>query len=320
MRGQTRLAGARAVRRASAVAVYHRSLALVLLPFLVVASFLLYVLPGETDTLFAWTIEPPLTAMLLGSAYLGGIWFFGASTRVGSWRAVRRGMPAVLVFASLLLAATLQHLDRFHAGHPSFIAWIALYLVAPVFVLIEIRLHRRVDDGSDAPREYRIPLPLRVMLATLGLIVTAAGLALFLAPALVLDAWPWALTPLTAQVIGAVLTLPGVVNAHLLIDARWSAFRTVFQAQLFSLVFIIGALLVTGKELGETPGAVALPTFIGIAALAYASFYIHCETRIATPGASPDRDGRRSTTRQRVTPPGGAVRRARAAAGHRAAR
>ncbi|MBF4629630.1 hypothetical protein ITJ42_00180 [Clavibacter michiganensis subsp. phaseoli] len=264
----------------SAAATYHRALALALLPFLVAASFMLYVLPRDTGTLFAWTIDPPITAMLLGSAYVGGIWFFGASTRTGSWRAVRRGMPAVLVFASLLLIATLMHLDRFHAGHPSFIAWSALYLTAPVLVLIEIRLHRGEDVGADAPREHRIALPVRVALAVLGLGSLAAGLTLFLAPVLALTAWPWALTPLTAQVVGAVLTLPGVVNLQLLTDSRWSAFRTVFQAQLVSLAFIIGALVLGRGDLSSTPGAVAFAAGIGLTALAYVLLYVYCEARL----------------------------------------
>jgi hypothetical protein len=268
-----------------APAAFLRRLALGLLPFLAVASVLLYLLPDRTDALFAWTIDPAMTAMLLGSAYVGGIWFFGATLRTGDWRAVRRGMPAVLVFATLLLVATLSHLDRFHAGHVSFVAWIALYLASPPLVLVAMALHRGADDGSDAPHEHRIARPVRLALGTLGLGGVVVGLALFLAPPALVAAWPWALTPLTAQVVGAVLTLPGVVDLQLLVDGRWSAFRTVFQAQLVSLACIVGAVALRRADLHlSTPGGIAFVVGIGVAAVAYAAVYVHAERRARRPG------------------------------------
>ena len=58
--------GARALDR---VLPYTRVVAYVIIPFLVAAAFLLLVLPGGTEQHFAWTINPPVTAMLslLGS-------------------------------------------------------------------------------------------------------------------------------------------------------------------------------------------------------------------------------------------------------------
>jgi hypothetical protein len=264
--------------RRSAASAYTRVLAIAILPFLVAASVLLYLFPRDTGSLFAWTIDPPVTAMLLGSAYLGGIWFFCAAARTSSWRAVRRGMLAVLVFSSLLFIATLLHFDRFHAGHISFLTWFTLYAATPVLVLLAMMLNRGGDDGSDAPLEYRLGLPIRVVLAVLGLVAMAVGATLFVAPQLLLSSWPWALTPLTARVVGAVLTLPGVVNLGLLVDPRWSAFRTVFQAQLFSLIFIISALAVSRDNFVQaSPGAVAFQGGIALSVVAYSVLYAHCE-------------------------------------------
>jgi hypothetical protein len=275
--------------RRSAGSTYTRVLAIAILPFLIAASVLLYLLPRDTGSLFAWTINPPITAMLLASAYLGGIWFFGAAARPGNWRAVRRGMPAVFVFASLLLIATLLHLDKFHAGHISFITWLVLYLTTPVLVLLAMVLSRGADDGSDAPLEYRLGLPIRMVLALVGLVAMAVGVALFVAPQLFLSSWPWALTPLTARVVGAVLTLPGVVNLALLVDPRWSAFRTVFQAQLFSLVFIIGALVLGRDDVDQArPGAIAFQSGIAVSAVAYVALYIYCERRRQPPSRPAD--------------------------------
>ncbi|MEG9248468.1 hypothetical protein V6S67_10255 [Arthrobacter sp. Soc17.1.1.1] len=270
--------------RNSAASTYTRVLAVAILPFLMVATVLLYLLPRDTDSLFAWTIDPPMTAMFLASAYLGGIWFFSAAARPGNWRAVRRGMPAVFVFASLLLVATLLHLDRFHAGHISFVTWLVLYLTTPALVLLAMVLNRGADDGSDAPLEYHLGLPVRIVLALVGLVALVVGVTLFVNPQLFLSSWPWTLTPLTARVVGAALTLPGVVNLALLVDPRWSAFRTVFQAQLFSLVFIIGALILSRGDFDQgSPGAIAFQSGIAVSVVAYAALYAYCERRRQPP-------------------------------------
>ena len=46
------------------------------IPFLVVAFIILFIFPDQTGMLFAWKIQPSISAMMLGSAYAGGIYFF----------------------------------------------------------------------------------------------------------------------------------------------------------------------------------------------------------------------------------------------------
>jgi hypothetical protein len=248
------------------------------LPFLVAASVLLYVLPTRTEELFAWTIDPSLTAMMLASAYAGGIWFFAQVVRLRRWHRVKHGLPAVVLFATLLGIATILHWDRFHFGHISFITWVTLYLSTPFLALAALLANRRADDGAPEERDARIPLPLRLLLAIIGILALVCGLGLFIVPAFGIDNWAWTLTPLTARVTGAVLTLPGMVNLGLLYDARWSAFRWVFQAQLVSLVFLGAALLVAGGDLlWSRPAAPLFVAGIGLSFLVYVAFYAYNE-------------------------------------------
>ncbi|HEY1409688.1 MAG TPA: hypothetical protein VF434_12145, partial [Promineifilum sp.] len=46
------------------------------IPFLIAAFIILYLLPGTTGERFAWEIGSPLTAALMGAGYLGGAYFF----------------------------------------------------------------------------------------------------------------------------------------------------------------------------------------------------------------------------------------------------
>jgi len=259
---------------------YTRVLAYVLIPFLVAAAFLLLVLPGATDQLFAWTIAQPITAMLLGSAYAGGIWFFVQVAVQRQWHRVRHGFPAVLVFATLLCAATFIHLEKFHFGHISFVTWVALYVSTPVLVLIAIVLNLREDDRRPEGDDVEIPALWRYLLALVGAAASVTGFVLFLVPSLLIDAWAWEVTPLTARVVGAVLTLPGMVNVWMLWDDRWSAFRRVFQAQLVSLACILVAIAVQfGALQWARPSAWLFVVGIVVSAIVYVVFYVSLERR-----------------------------------------
>jgi hypothetical protein len=261
---------------------FTRVVALVIVPFLVVASVLLLVLPTRTEQLFAWTIAPLFTAMLLGSAYVGGIVYFLGVMRLRRWHRIQYGIPAVFLFATLLGAATLLHWDRFHAGHLSFVVWAVLYVTTPVLVAISWVLNRAADPGMPEERDTVIPLVARGTFAALGLASLLAGALMFAFPAQVIEVWAWDVTPLTARVVGAILTLPGAVNVWLLVDSRWSSFRWMLQAELASLGFILLSLVIAGRDLHG--GRVAAPLFVGAivaATVGYATLYVYCERRMA---------------------------------------
>ena len=259
---------------------YTRVVAYVIIPFLVAAAFLLLVLPGGTEQHFSWTIAPPITAMLLGSAYAGGIWFFVQVAVQRRWHRVRHGFPAVLVFASLASAATFLHWDRFHFGHVSFITWVVLYVTTPVLVLLVILLNSRADDGAPEAGDVTIPSPWRYVLALVGAAASVTGLVLFAVPSLLVGVWAWEVTPLTARIVGVVLTLPGMVNIWMLWDSRWSAFRRVFQAQLVSLACIVLAIVVRFGDLEwERPAAWLFSVGIAVSAAVYVAFYVTLERR-----------------------------------------
>ncbi len=262
---------------------YTVGLSVFVIPFLVAASVLLYLLPMRTEELFAWTIAPSLTAMLLASAYLGGIWYFFLVIRLRRWHRIQYGFAAVFVFATLLGIATALHWDRFHFGHISFVTWAALYVTTPFLTLAAIVANRPADPRAGEDVDVEIPRPARIALAVVGILALACGLALFIAPGLFLEMWAWELTPLTARVVGAVLTLPGVVNIWLLTDSRWSSFRWMFQAQLVSLAFITAALVMAWNDLDwARPAAVLFVGGIMLSFVAYALFYGYNERRLRT--------------------------------------
>jgi hypothetical protein len=257
-----------------------RVVAIVIVPFLVAAAFLLFLFPERTGELFAWPIAPPLSAYMLASAYVGGIWFFLGVAATRRWHRVAPGFPAVVVFAGALLVATLLHLDRF-SQNISFYTWIVLYATTPFLVAWLWWMQRRSDDGRLEAQDCRVPRAVRGVMLAVGAASLITGAVMFLAPSLVIPIWAWELTPLTARVVGAVLSLPGVVAIGFLRDDRWSSFRILFQAQLVSLVAIICSLIVGREALRwdrlATPAFLAL---IAIAFVGYVGLTVAMETRI----------------------------------------
>ncbi len=67
----------------------------IIVPFLVAAFAILYLFPDHTQELFAWGIQPRMSAMMLGAAYLGGAYFFVRAAADARWHWVKVGFPPV---------------------------------------------------------------------------------------------------------------------------------------------------------------------------------------------------------------------------------
>ena len=169
-----------------------------------IAGILLFGLATETDRFFSWTIEPPLTAAFLGAAYWAACVLLTWAARQRSWAMARTTLPPVLTIAVLLLTATLIGLDKFDLDSVFGWFWLVVYIIVPpllIYLVVE-----QVRSAGAVPEGAR-PLPpaARGILAIQGAVLLVVGGALFIAPEAADPLWPWALTPLTAEAVGAFL-------------------------------------------------------------------------------------------------------------------
>lgn len=214
-----------------------RGLSLAIIPFLLVAFVLLYLFPGDTKRLFAWTINPTMTPMMLASAYLGGAYFFVRVLKVKRWNVVRTGFLSVCLFASLLGIATIVHWDRFNHHHVTFWLWSGLYFTTPFLVFGCWFVNRRY---AAAPRddERRLGSVAQWVIGVVGLLALAQGIVMFLRPSVIIPNWPWLLTPLTCQVLGAIFCL-GSAGIAVLRDARWSSVKLMLEVEILMVALIL---------------------------------------------------------------------------------
>jgi hypothetical protein len=188
------------------------------------AGIQLFVFTGQTGHFFAWTIGNPLSAAFLGAAYWAAVAIEALAGRQALWTNARIAVPAVFVFTVLTVTATLTHLGQLHLGarfaagtQIVTVAWIAIYVLVPALMLILLAVQARTP-GADPPRTAGLPGWLYILLAVQAVVLLGLGIALFAAPAQAAPLWPWALTPMMAQAIGAWLISLGVAAGQALLE------------------------------------------------------------------------------------------------------
>jgi hypothetical protein len=216
-----------------------RCVSLVIIPFLAVAFVVLVPWPSDTARLFAWDIEPTLTPMVLGSVYLGGAYFFLRAFRAKEWHTVKGGFVPVGTFATLMGLATIAHWDKFLHTHLAFWLWAGLYFTTPFLVFCVFLVNRKHDVPATSA-DLLLSVGVSRIIAVVGGLSLLTGVFLFLLPNQAVTFWPWTLTPLTSQVLGAIFCL-GMAGLGALFDRRWSSARVLLQVAALMLALIVAA-------------------------------------------------------------------------------
>jgi hypothetical protein len=225
------------------------------------ATHQLLVLGGHTDRFWPWTIKNPATVGFLAAAYAAGFLLSVLSLRQRSWTHVRVAVGTVTVFTFLTLLATVIHAHRLHLSAADPLArggswfWLAVYVVVP---LVGVAVLGRQEQ--DRPRQRDVvlrPLParLRLVLAGQGVVLLAAGVVLFLGGLTVhhgmrtLGVWPWPVTPLSSQVLGAWLIAFGVGAGLVLAEGDLARLRVPAIAYTAFGAFQLVVLAVNGAHM-----------------------------------------------------------------------
>lgn len=211
------------------------------------AGLVLFVFPLRTAEWFAWTVNPPMTAVFLGAAYWASAGLEVAGARSATWDSARLAVWPVFVFTSLTLGITVLHLDRFHLSPGSgplaqfaAWAWLAIYAVVPVAMVVisrvQVRSRPAIPNTLTAERRPVLPAGLRWLLGGIAAVLVLYGVALLAVPLVAAVWWPWQLSELTARAVGAWL-----------IGLGWAAgqgqlsgdLRSVRPVALTSVAFVI---------------------------------------------------------------------------------
>lgn len=210
------------------------------------AGLVLFVFPLRTGEWFAWTVNPPMTAVFLGASYWASAGLEVTGARSKSWDSARLAVWPVFVFTTLTFGVTLLHLDRFHlSSDAAFLAqvaawaWLAIYAAVPVAMLVigwmQVRARRPAPKSATAGRPV-LPAALRLLLAGIAGVLLLYGVALLAVPVYAATWWPWPLSELTARAVGAWLVGLGWAAAQ---GQSSGDLRNIRPVALTSVGFVI---------------------------------------------------------------------------------
>ena len=167
--------------------------------------------PADTQTNFAWPIQPVVMAAVLGAFYASSALLFLLPLFAKRWEMIRVMILPTALFATVQLIATFLHWDKFSIGTTPFYVWFASYLLPPpIFIAAHLWHQRRVkpqNTQSDSP----LPAWIRWLFMICGSLIAAGAILVFIFPNLLIPVFPWKLTPLTARSLCAWIMIVGVI-------------------------------------------------------------------------------------------------------------
>jgi len=221
-----------------------RIVAVMIVPFLLLAFYILYLHPETSGERFAWEIKPVMMDMFMGAGYMAGAYFFLNVVFGRAWHRIAVVFIAITAFTTSMLLATIIHWSRFDIHHLPFQAWLILYVVSPFLIPSLWIYNQKADPATLQPGDMVVPNTIRLTIRVIGATLTLVTIISFLVPNLLIQIWPWDLTPLTARVTSAWISLFGIGSLYLSTEQRWSSWNLVLETiSVWEILILIGGFI-----------------------------------------------------------------------------
>ncbi|HEX6235249.1 MAG TPA: hypothetical protein VFZ63_19125 [Jiangellaceae bacterium] len=227
-----------------------------------VSGLALLVWPDETGEFFSWGLGPPPLASLVGGLYLASAVTFGVAIRL-PWRYARSLVAASVALTVPTLIATFIHLDVFDFSRWQAVAWLVLFIAAPLFWTTMLVVNR-----AAVPREERrVRWPSAVALLALAVLLVVLAIVLWIDPAAGPRVLPFEPSPLGGRFIGCWA-------AFLAVMATRAALRPAeAKLPLIALVaYPLGALVAGLRSFSDLSPPGARWTYLAVLGLTAAVF------------------------------------------------
>lgn len=189
----------------------------------------------------------PLNARFIAALYLGGGVVILLSAFVRRAVDARIALYALSVITALVLLMTFAYWGEFTRDGIPWI-WMFTYLVDPVIAPFAI-VALGIVEGA-APGRHRLTALFVGEAAVFG----GCGIVLLFAPRAMVDAWPWALTPLLARVYASFFLAFALGAALAAFDRRPAAIRPFLTGSLALLSTTLLVSLVHLSKFDHGPG------------------------------------------------------------------
>lgn len=224
-----------------AITRLHKMFFALILVEAILVAVLGYFFPSRLATGFSWMVLPPLHARFVASIYFFGVVFMLGCFAARDWADVRWAIPLATVWTGLLFIVSIYHLDNFDFDLWPVWVWMVAYFLDPIIGLWLI-WQSRAGWGISASS---LPPAVRAYLLVQGVIFTLMALFLLFLPDTMVEAWPWALHPDTAQFYAGPLLAYGAGSLLFGWQGTWSQLRVAAPAML---IFTAATLIASYKH------------------------------------------------------------------------
>ena len=235
---------------------------------------LLYILPGATAKYWAWEIQPEMSAAWVGAGYTFGALAIWTILIIGRFQKLFIPITATWTLSTVMLIATLLHLERFFLDKVQFWVWFIIYLGLPIALPIAWYLNRRRAIPPQ-PDEMRLPQSL----VNIALIASAfeylLGFILLVSPSTAASFWPWQLTPLMSRVISGWVLFIATGALCLAFERRYAVYRE-FLPQVgiwFALIFIAGLRHINNFDFSRPASYIFFAVFAILPPIMFGAFF-----------------------------------------------
>jgi hypothetical protein len=204
------------------------------------AGLAFYLFPSVAASLWPWPL-PGLAARFVGALLISGATYSGLTVTA------RNDLP----IAGTLLTASgyslIALVGVIHGGELGWTAqlliWAAIWAItALIFVVLLIMVQARGLFTTDATRP--MPPAARAFFTLHMLLVAPVGLVMYLAPSLAQSLWPWTLTPINIQLVGAMFVVTAVLSFWCRRQRAWSAIAPALATYgTFTTLALIASLI-----------------------------------------------------------------------------
>ena len=192
--------------------------------------------PEHVDKAIPWLV-PPLHARFIGAIYLSAVMLMGGSMLARRYAEVRAAVFICALWTGSLFAISLFYLSEFDFSRGPVWFWFGAYIIYPLIGFWLTWIHRKERDESAG---LNLPNWHRNYFFVQGAISIVLALALLLTPELMVNVWPWKLTPLLAQIYSGPFLAYGFGSLMTSRQRTWLETRIVAWG---SFVLAVGALL-----------------------------------------------------------------------------
>lgn len=195
--------------------------------------------PADTQTNFAWPIQPVVMAAVLGGFYISSALLFLLPLLAKRWEMIRVMILPAAIFCTVQLVATFLHWDKFSMGTVPFYVWFASYLLPPPIFVGLYLWHQRRAVAPSAAADRPLPSLLRWLFVICGGLLTVGAALAFIVPGLLIAIFPWQLTSLTARSLCGWLIAVGTLMLSIALEND----RTRIRLGTPMLIVLLPALL-----------------------------------------------------------------------------